>query len=87
MNSRDLDSISVTPKVLHQDQRGTDTMLTDRLMTAEQVAAILSVSTAWVYDHTARKRPLLPSVRLGRVVRFRLEDVRKFIEEMTKRVA
>ena len=62
-------------------------MLTDRLLTAEQIAAILSVSTAWVYDHTARKRPLLPSVRLGRVVRFRLEDVRKFIDEMSKGVA
>jgi excisionase family DNA binding protein len=89
MNSRylALDSTSVTPKVLHQDQSGKDRMPMDRLLTAEQVAAILSVSTAWVYDHTARKRPLLPSVRLGRAVRFRIEDVQKFIEQMTKRVA
>ncbi len=59
----------------------------DTLLTAEEVARILNVSTAWVYDHADRKRPLIPSVRLGKAVRFRPEDVQKFIEEMTRRVA
>ena len=58
----------------------------ERLLTAEEVANILNVSTAWVYDHADRKRPPIPSVRLGKAVRFRPEDVEQFIREMTKRV-
>jgi excisionase family DNA binding protein len=59
----------------------------EKLPTAEEVSTILNVSTAWVYDHADRKRPLIPSVRLGKAVRFRPEDVQKFVEEMTRRVA
>ena len=56
-------------------------------MTPREVAQILNVSAAWVYDHADRKRPVIPSVRLGKAVRFRPEDVRTFIEEMTRKVA
>jgi excisionase family DNA binding protein len=59
----------------------------ERLLTAEEVAKILNVSTAWVYDHADRKRPQIPSVRLGKAVRFRPEDVEQFIREMTQGVA
>ena len=59
----------------------------EKLLTAEEVAEILNVSTAWVYDHADRKRPLIPSVRLGKAVRFQPQAVEKFIEEMTRRVA
>ena len=58
----------------------------ERLLTPREVAQILNVSAAWVYDHADRKRPAIPSVRLGKAVRFRPEDVRMFIEEMTRRV-
>ena len=59
----------------------------EKLLTAEEVARILNVSTAWVYDHADRKRPQVPSVRLGKAVRFRPEDVLTFIDAMTRRVA
>jgi excisionase family DNA binding protein len=59
----------------------------EKLLTVEDVADILNVSRAWVYDHADRKRPLIPSVRLGKAVRFRPEDVQKFIDDMTRRVA
>ena len=59
----------------------------ERLLTVEEVARILNVSNAWVYDHADRKRPLIPSVRLGKSVRFRPVDVQAFIEEMIRRVA
>lgn len=59
----------------------------EKLLTAEEVAKILNVSTAWVYDHAERKRPLVPSVRLGKAVRFRPEDIEHFIHEMTRREA
>jgi excisionase family DNA binding protein len=54
----------------------------ERLLTAEEVARVLHVSVAWVYDHADRKRPSIPSVRLGKAVRFRARDLEKFIEAM-----
>ena len=59
----------------------------DRLLTVDEVAEILHVSTAWVYDHADRKRPVIPSVRLGKAVRFRPEDIEAFIARMTRRIA
>ena len=59
----------------------------DTLLTAGEVAKILHVSTAWVYDHADRKRPVIASVRLGKAVRFRPEDIEQFIREMTRRAA
>jgi excisionase family DNA binding protein len=59
----------------------------ERLLTVEEVAQLLNVSTAWVYDHADRKRPVMPSVRLGKSVRFRPEDVRTFIDAMTRGVS
>jgi excisionase family DNA binding protein len=59
----------------------------ERLLTAEEVAQLLNVSTAWVYDHADRKQPAIPSVRMGKSVRFRPEDVRAFVEAMIRRVA
>jgi excisionase family DNA binding protein len=59
----------------------------EKLLTAEEVAQILNVSRAWVYDHAYRKQPAIPCVRLGKAVRFRPEDVRTFIEAMIRRVA
>lgn len=59
----------------------------DSLLSVQEVASILHVSVAWVYDHSDRKRPIIPTVRLGRAVRFRPDDVQAFIQEMTRRVA
>ena len=59
----------------------------ENLLKPSEVAQILRVSVAWVYDHAERKQPLLPCVRLGKAVRFRREDLQKFIEEMIRRAA
>jgi excisionase family DNA binding protein len=53
-----------------------------RLLTAYEVAQILNVSAAWVYDHADRKQPRIPIVRLGKAVRFRPADIHAFIEKM-----
>jgi excisionase family DNA binding protein len=52
---------------------------TGRLLTPQEVAARLAVSVAWVRDHATRKKPRLPAVRLGKLLRFRLEDVEAFL--------
>jgi excisionase family DNA binding protein len=53
----------------------------DRLLTIQQVAAILHVPVSWVYGRT-RKRSTkrLPGIRLGKYWRFREEEIHKWIE-------
>lgn len=48
------------------------------LMTAAQVAALLSVSTKWVYE-LARSGEL-PAVRIRAAVRFRPEDIDAWVQ-------
>ncbi len=52
--------------------------LGDRLLTAEEVAQILQVSKSFAYQ--LMKRNEIAVVRLGRSVRVRPEDLRRFIE-------
>lgn len=51
-----------------------------RLLTAGEVAALLGVRTSWVYDRA--RRGGIPHLRLGRHVRFRLEAIEAWIEEL-----
>ena len=51
------------------------------LLTPGQVARRLQVSSAWVRDHATRKAPRLPAVKMGKLLRFRREDVDRFIRE------
>jgi hypothetical protein len=60
----------------------------DPLLTPEQVARRLNVSADWVRDHSSRKEPKLPVIRLGGgpgragLLRYRAGDIEKFVEEM-----
>ena len=51
------------------------------LVKASVVAKRLGVSIAWVLDHASgRRAPYLPSVKLGKSVRFDPQEVERFIE-------
>lgn len=52
----------------------------DRLLTADEVAAMLHVTKSWVYDQTRRDR--MPHVRLGR---YRRAAVDRWIEDLEAR--
>ena len=57
----------------------------DRLLTVEQVAEMLAMSSAWVRQHSnGMRRPAIPSVKLGKCVRFRREAVLDFIKSMER---
>jgi excisionase family DNA binding protein len=56
----------------------------EHLLTIRDVAQWLGVSKGWVYDHTTRKEPRLPCIRLGEMTRFRREDIEKFLKEHAK---
>jgi excisionase family DNA binding protein len=61
-------------------QPGSDSGIhaTEPLLTPDAVARVLACSPKSIYVWAARGA--LPSVRLGRLVRFRPSDVRRFIE-------
>lgn len=62
----------------------------DPLWTPEQVAQRLNVSPDWVRDHSSRKEPRLPVIRLGGgpgragLLRYRASQIEKFLEEMER---
>jgi len=57
-----------------------------KLLTAQEVAEWLGVSARWVLTHAAGlNRPVLPSVKLGKAVRFERSDVEEFIRQCARR--
>ena len=65
----------------------------DHLLKPEQVAERLNVSVDWVRDHSSRKVPRLPVIRLGGgpgragLLRYRASEIEKFIEVMERQSA
>ena len=55
--------------------------MTGRLLTAVEVAALLAVPTSWVYR--AAREGEIPSVTLGRYVRFAPGDIADWIASLT----
>ena len=51
------------------------------LLTPSQVAGRLQVSVAWVRDHSTRKHPRLPVVRIGGLLRYDPVDIDLWIAE------
>jgi predicted DNA-binding transcriptional regulator AlpA len=54
----------------------------DPILTVEDVAARLNVSKDWVWDHSSRKLPYLPVIRMSDgVLRYRASEIEEFINE------
>lgn len=54
----------------------------DSLLDAKQVAAWLSVSEDWVWDHSTRRAPFLPAIWLSDgALRFRHSSIEAFIAD------
>ena len=51
------------------------------LLEPAQVARWLGVSPGWVRDHATRKHPRIRSVKVGKLLRFRADDVEEFIQQ------
>ena len=58
------------------------TLLTDPLLTADEVAVRLNVTKDWVWDHSSRKSPYLPVIRIGDgTLRYRQSQIEEFVME------
>jgi predicted DNA-binding transcriptional regulator AlpA len=54
----------------------------DRLLSVDEVAERLNVSRDWVWDHSSRKAPYLPVIRMGDgALRYRASKIEQFIDE------
>jgi predicted DNA-binding transcriptional regulator AlpA len=57
----------------------------DRLLDVPEVARMLGMSEAWVRQHSnGMRRPAILSIKLGKCVRFRREDVLEFVRSMVR---
>jgi excisionase family DNA binding protein len=68
--------------VAPQPGTGAPRIGTDPLLTADEVAALLQVTKAWVYAETRAKR--IPHVPLGRYVRYRRSAVLEWIAALER---
>ncbi len=54
----------------------------DLLLTAEEVAFKLKVSRDWVWDHSSRRLPYLPVIRMSDgALRYRASGIEEFLRE------
>ena len=54
----------------------------DALLTAEDVALKLRVSKDWVWDHSSRRLPYLPVIRMSDgALRYRASGIEEFLKE------
>ncbi len=56
--------------------------LTDPLLTADDVAVRLNVTKDWVWDHSSRRLPYLPVIRMSDgALRYRASQIEEFLSE------
>ncbi len=59
-----------------------------KLLTVREVAEWLTISETWVRHHaTGRRRPVMPSIRLGKSLRFDEAAVAVWLDDMAKLAA
>ncbi len=60
----------------------------EKFYTAEEIAKILKVSKQWIYNLSNSKIPIasrLPSTKIGRLKRFKIEDVIVYFENQNNK--
>lgn len=59
----------------------------DPLLTAEDVAQMLRVSKDWVWDHSSRRMPYLPVIRMSDgALRYRSSKIAEFLNQREQAV-
>ncbi|MGH9655613.1 MAG: helix-turn-helix domain-containing protein [Bryobacteraceae bacterium] len=64
---------------LNLEQTNTAAVRSAALLEPSEVAKWLGVSAGWVRDHATRKQPRLKAIKVGKLLRFRPEDIEEFI--------
>jgi len=53
----------------------------EELIDSNETARLLGVTVNWVRDHTTRRQPIVPHVKMGRKIRFERVELMRFIRE------
>jgi excisionase family DNA binding protein len=67
--------------------RTAETVRNTQLLGPGDVAKWLGVSSGWVRDHATRKEPRIRAVKVGKLLRFRPEDVEDFLRVSSEAVS
>jgi excisionase family DNA binding protein len=62
-----------------------DAALNEPLLTAAQVAELLSVPTSSIYEYARRRHAPLPSISIGKHRRFYRSDVEAWLQDLRHR--
>jgi excisionase family DNA binding protein len=62
--------------------RRSETLLRDKLLTPDEVAVLMDVKMSWVMDHVTRVEPIIPHIRLGKVIRFKRDAVVAWLDSL-----
>jgi len=54
----------------------------EKLLTPDEVAVLIDVKMSWVMDHVTRVEPIIPHIRLGKVIRFNREAVIAWLDSL-----
>jgi excisionase family DNA binding protein len=77
MNSREI----VFEHKPEQAHAGTAECLLE-LLTVDEIAAALRVSPSWVYERVRKRgRDKIPHLKIGKYLRFRLKEVRTWVDQ------
>jgi excisionase family DNA binding protein len=56
------------------------------LLTVDEIAAALRVSPSWVYERVRKRgRDKIPHLKIGKYLRFRLKEVRTWVDQRVVR--
>jgi excisionase family DNA binding protein len=57
----------------------------ERLLTVQEVAAVLRVPVSWVYERTrCRGSERIPHIKVGKYLRFRAEELKGYLEALRR---
>ena len=74
-------SEAVLPAKPDQDHPGAAEYLLD-LLTVEEIAAALRVAPSWVYERVRKRgKDKMPHLKVGKYLRFRLNEVRVWVDQ------
>jgi hypothetical protein len=54
----------------------------EKLLTPDEVAVLIDVKMSWVMDHVTRVEPIIPHIRLGKVIRFKPDAVLAWLDSL-----
>lgn len=58
-------------------------MRSEKLLTVQEVASRLNVPVTWIYQRTRLGQRALPHVRVGKYIRFDINEVMAFLKKNT----